>query len=470
MSCQTALTERRGYLAVLGDAMLRYRGTIQAIQWSVVVIYAVLLVVPAWMPLPGHEAHILSNLTVFAAFVFWGLWWPFVLVSMVLLGRVWCGVFCPEGALTEAASRIGLGRPIPAWVRWPGWPFVAFLSTTLYGQMASVYQYPLGALVVLGGSTAAAVLVGLVYGKGKRVWCRYLCPVKGVFGLLAKLAPVHFTTDGRAWAAYNREARERGIRRSPAPDCAPLIPLKQLDSASNCHMCGRCSDYKGAIRLSTRPLASEVIRPPRDGEPSRWDFLLLLYGLLGVAVGAFHWSVSPWFVQLKQQVAVWLVHQGWLWPMTTTLPRWLLTNYPEQHDVLNLLDGVILLVYILATAVVIGSVLSLVLAGASRVIGAWSWPRLWHLSYCLIPLGGLGVFLGLSAITVTLLHHDGLRLLWVNDARAILLLLGSAASLALAWKIIGTYVAGVRRLVAMMGPVLAVSVVLWSWWLMFWGW
>ncbi len=63
---------------------------------SVVGLYACLLIVPAWLALPDHQAHILTHLTVFAEFVFWGVWWPFVLISMVLMGRVWCGVFCPK--------------------------------------------------------------------------------------------------------------------------------------------------------------------------------------------------------------------------------------------------------------------------------------------------------------------------------------------------------------------------------------
>ena len=49
-------------------------------------------------------------------------------------------------------------------MRWGGWPFVAFVLTTVYGQMVSVYQYPQAALLVLlGGSTVAAVAVGWVY-------------------------------------------------------------------------------------------------------------------------------------------------------------------------------------------------------------------------------------------------------------------------------------------------------------------
>ena len=176
-------------LARLGEAMRRHRRAIVALQWIVVLFYLVLLTVPAFMPLPQSGARILSNLTLFAQFAFWGIWWPFVMLSMMLVGRVWCGVLCPEGALSEWASRRGLGRAIPRWMRWSGWPFVAFACTTVYGQLVSVYEYPKAALLVLGGSTVAAIGVGFVYGRGKRVWCRYLCPANGVFALLDDSAP-----------------------------------------------------------------------------------------------------------------------------------------------------------------------------------------------------------------------------------------------------------------------------------------
>ena len=144
--------------------------------------------------MPPEDARMFNSLTRFAQFAFWGIWWPFVIASMLLVGRFWCGVMCPEGALTEFAGRPGKGRPIPRWMRWPGWPLVGFLGTTLYGQLISVYEYPGPVLVILGGSTVAAIAVGIVYGRGKRVWCRYLCPVTGVFALLAhvdRFLPVH---------------------------------------------------------------------------------------------------------------------------------------------------------------------------------------------------------------------------------------------------------------------------------------
>ena len=91
---------------------------------------------------------------------------------------------------------------------------------SVYGQLVSVYEYPQAALLILGGSTVAAAFIGYFYGKGKRVWCRYLCPVSGVFGLLARLAPVQFKVDRDAWNRYPQ--------RTPAADCAPLLSVSHL--------------------------------------------------------------------------------------------------------------------------------------------------------------------------------------------------------------------------------------------------
>ena len=43
-----------------------------ASQWGVVVAYVALLVTPALLPLPQGAAHIWTNVTLFAQFVFWG--------------------------------------------------------------------------------------------------------------------------------------------------------------------------------------------------------------------------------------------------------------------------------------------------------------------------------------------------------------------------------------------------------------
>ena len=83
-------------LARYGSWLARYARTVRAVQWLVVAVYAFLVVVPALLPLPADDARALNNVTLVAQWAFWGLWWPFVVLSMFAVGRTWCGVFCPS--------------------------------------------------------------------------------------------------------------------------------------------------------------------------------------------------------------------------------------------------------------------------------------------------------------------------------------------------------------------------------------
>ena len=412
----------------LGDAMRRYRRLILGVQWAVVVFYLALVMIPAFLPLPGTGASVLNNLTLLAQFMFWGIWWPFVIVATLTMGRVWCGVLCPEGTLTELASRHGLGRPVPRWLKWGGWPFAAFFITTVYGQLVSVYEYPKAVLLVLGGSTVAAVAVGFIYGKGKRVWCRHLCPVSGVFALLARLAPVHFRVDRKKWDA--------AASTHPVPvDCAPLLDMRRMKSGSQCHMCGRCSGQRDAVTLAPRLPGAEVANL-KAAEAGAWEARLLVFGIIGTAVGAFQWSSSPWFVAIKTRVAEWLIERDSFALLQDNAPWWLLTHYPEANDVFTWLDGIGVLTYIGATALILGSWITLWLRLAGALLPGDAKQNSRWIAYAFIPLGGLGVFLGLSALTVTLLKAEGVIMPWLPEVRGALLALAALWSLWQGWRML----------------------------------
>lgn len=413
-------------LARLGTAMRTHRRVILGIQWAVVIVYLGLLVAPAYLPVPPEDAHLWDNLRLFAQFLFWGVWWPFVMLSMMFMGRVWCGVFCPEGALSEFASRHGLGRPIPRWLRWGGWPFVAFACTTVYGQLVSVYEYPRAALLVLGGSTVAAVGIGLVYGRSRRVWCRYLCPANGVFALLAKISPLHFRVDADAWRASTGHGS--------MVDCAPLIDIGHMKSASACHACGRCSGHRDAVTLALRSPAHEILNTtPREArtEPA----LTLCYGVLGLATAAFLWSSSRVLVGVKGWAANWLVEHDMMWMLDDDAPWWILTHEPAASDVFTWLDGLCILGYILGVGLLIGTAVVLCLRLAQWLAGdaGLKWQAL---ALGLVPLAGTSIFLGLSMLTLGHLRAEHLNLAWVHPLRVSLLTLGSAFTLYLGWRLL----------------------------------
>ena len=116
-------------------------------------------------------------------------------------------------------------------------------------------------------------------------------------------------------------------------------------------MCGRCSGHRGAIALQLRAPGSEVVALP-EKDANAWEVRLLIYGLIGTAVGAFQWSASPWFVQAKITVANWLIEHDSFFLLGDDAPWWLLTHYPAASDVFTWLDGLMILAYITVTAVI----------------------------------------------------------------------------------------------------------------------
>ncbi|MCB2022816.1 MAG: 4Fe-4S binding protein, partial [Burkholderiaceae bacterium] len=86
----------------------------------------------------------------------------------------------------------------------------------------------------------------------------------------------------------------------------------------------------------------------------------------------------------------------------------------------------------------------------------------------LIPAAGMGVFLGLSATTLTLLQHEGLWTGWANPLRFTLLALALAWSLRIEWRLTGmrTRQPG-RRLAAVALVCVGLLPFCWAWLLLF---
>lgn len=443
----------------IGNWLGRHQKLIWSLQWIIILIYILLMFVPVFLPLPDESATLFHHFTVFAGFLFWGIWWPFVLISIILFGRLWCGVLCPEGALSEFANRFGRGRAIPRWIRWGGWPFVAFGLTTIYGQMISVYQYPKPVLLILGGSTLAAIIVGLLYGKSSRVWCKYLCPVTGVFNLLARLAPWRYQPKAGEWSPDQLQ-QIKNVR------CPTLLPLAKMPGAANCLMCGKCAIAKGAIELKLRSPHEEIVMSSTNNQI--YDSLLIIFGLCGLASAAFQWPNSFWFSHFREVLDSGLLAHQITWVFNSNAPWWIFTHYPERGDVFSWIYGGEVIFYILAVGLGIGSVLTISIIMAVKSAGKFSLARFNQLSQSLIPLGGMNVFIGLLANTLSILQkYANLGFVWANDLKFVLLALATLWSVILAYKIIRNFtVSAARRILSLLLMSICFCVVNYTWILM----
>ncbi len=411
--------------ARLGDAMRAHQKIILIVQWGMVALYAFLLLAPLWLPLPDEKARITSNVQLLAQFLFWGVGWPLIMLSMMLFGRVWCGVFCPDGTLTEAISRHGRHGSIPRWMRWSGWPCVMLVATTVYGQLVGVYDFHPATMLLLGLPTAGALLTGFLYGNGRRIWCMYLCPANGVFALLAKIAPLHFRVDAAKWQAY----QGRPFR----VECAPLVDIRRMKGASDCHACGRCSGYRDAVELAMRAPDSEILAND-ERQQGIAQLVTLIFGILGVDTVALIWQGSRWFAWFMTTLAD-LLPSGTLSVLQQhAAPWWLLANYPEAKAVFSLFDGLCLLLALLAGGGLLALAIWCAVWLAARMAAdpLLSWRQL---SLALVPMAGVGLVLGLSLFTVKHLQAAGLALAWVPYAQVGLLMAGSLFSLRLAWRL-----------------------------------
>jgi polyferredoxin len=380
-----------GRWQAFGDLLQRKQAVVARIQWAFAALYVLLLVGPAVLPPPAAQVGVFDSLARFSEALFWGIWWPAVLLATLVFGQFWCGVLCPDGMLTEFSSRHGRGAKIPRWLRRAGWPMLGFALLMTYEQLTDAYRSPLATLALLGGCSVAAIVCGALVGRGKRVWCRYLCPLANVFALLSRCALLHFRVDRPAWDSAPR-------RRSAAVDCPLLLDVRRLNSNEKCNMCARCSGHCDAVALALRGPGGEIVAlGAGQGEARRWEALVIAFVLVGLSFGAQHWRGSPWCAAI-----------------TAAQPGW-----PP---------ALVAATALLLPALLVGGSLALLLLLA----GVGSLQRSVRLAYALIPLAGIGLFLGSLEYSLEILAREGIALgHWLPAIRASFLLPALAWSMML---------------------------------------
>lgn len=365
-----------------------------AIHVTMITLYLALIVIPPFLPKPLDGAAPFSNFVSLSRFVIWCVWWPGVLLSTLMFGRLWCGVFCPEGALSAYASRLGSQRAVPSWMRWGIMPLLAFVTITVIGQLFEVDEEPVPQLVILGGSTLLAIGVGLLFTQRVWAWCRYLCPVSLLFGVFSRLGLLHFRVDHQRLTAS-----ERGLdAQSKRGPCPVRIHLPVMATNRYCLMCFRCAGWRDAIHLACREPGAELMQV-RNSEPLFWEVIFLFGGAIGLPLGVFHAEAQEM--------------QG--------LPLVLLLLGSTAGSVL---------------------ILSLVTLGAAQLMtnngdAMTLRERFTCLGYVLTPLSLFSLFLGLSKPTFECLQTLGLAAGLTDAFRCALLGGGALWSLYLCWNTLG---------------------------------
>jgi len=229
--------------------------------------------------------------------LFWAWWWPLILLSFPLVGRLWCS-FCPFMVWGEIAQRLArsLGHEPRRWPRgesdrWAA-PLLAagFAAILLWEALADLPNRAGLSSCLLLLITAGAVIGSWFYEK--RFWCRYLCPVGGMNGLFAKLAISELRAQaGTCSGSCSSYACFKGGPAEGEGMATRGCPLgthpAHLADNRNCVLCLTCAQAcpHRSVQLRLRPPAADL---QREMDPPQGEVGLIL--VLAGGVCLHHWQ------------------------------------------------------------------------------------------------------------------------------------------------------------------------------------
>src|SRR3989344_9071046 len=71
-------------------------------------------------------------------FILWTLWWPFLYITLLFLGRFWCGFICPVGLVNEIGNSISKAKKNYL-LNYSWLPFVILIVVVFWEQISGLF-------------------------------------------------------------------------------------------------------------------------------------------------------------------------------------------------------------------------------------------------------------------------------------------------------------------------------------------
>ncbi|MEW6348720.1 MAG: sigma 54-interacting transcriptional regulator [Thermodesulfobacteriota bacterium] len=213
-----------------------------------------------------------------AAMIMWALAWPGMIVGAIFGARIWCSI-CAIGALSKLAKRIvALELPFPEVLKRRSDFLIAggILFIVWVECATDMRSSPEGLGVLLVSMFILAFVLNTLYAR--QAWCRYLCPLGGMTGVLARTSILELRADS-AVCLSRCSSHDCYVGTAQTEGCPFGQVVATLHSNHFCKICGLCVKNcpYDAIELNLRPPGYELglVRHVRVGT----GFLVL--GLTG---------------------------------------------------------------------------------------------------------------------------------------------------------------------------------------------
>lgn len=397
------------------------------IQLFMLLVFLFLIIASVCAVNPNSTDTIFTSVILLSQFLFWGVWYGACLLSVIPFGRIWCGMFCPLGAVTQWVGRFGFKRKIPNWMKSEFWLIFMFTIITILGQTLDVRDDPWGMIKLFGFIFILAITIGLVYSQNNgRPWCRYFCPIGKILGVISRLSFIHISPNsGVRSLPKNKEHFVQGRL------CPTDYNLPYKVSTNNCITCGKCvtTQHKAGLGTYLRSPGSELTNIlERDPNWSEIAFILLAPGL---SAGGFLWLILHQYQLFREYVANFLINHNMMWAFDPA--PWLLSSQTWNQN-FNWVDISTIIVYMLFYGLVTALISGVLIATAS--LFAKSSPKgfkktFYVLTYQFTPLAMLTIVIGLCGKFFEVMQSDFSMLQSTSDAvKAILF------SISIIWSIL----------------------------------
>ena len=238
----------------------------------------------------------------------------------------------------------------------------------------------------------AAIVLGFVYGKKKRAWCRHMCPIGLLLGVFSRIGAVQFTA--KRPKSGNDRFTEKTI-------CPMMIDIPRKQESRHCIECFRCvhPEAKSGLFLQLRSPGREI-ENIRQHNPNRYE-VWFLFLATGVALGGFLWLVLPQYQLIRAAVGEWFINGGHYW-IGDSGPTWLMSVHPERREVFNWLDFFTIVGFMSATMIIMTAVLAFSTWMAAWLAGKAGADlslkdRFTELGYQYTPVAMVSLIIGLGA-------------------------------------------------------------------------
>jgi DNA-binding NtrC family response regulator/polyferredoxin len=221
-----------------------------------------------------------------AALFSWAVGWPTLIIGAFVWARFWCSL-CPIGTLSKLAKKIvALERPFPQVLKNYSDLFVvgAVLFIIWLETATDIRSSPFNVGLLLTTMLASAIVVGVIFER--QSWCRYMCGLGGMIGILSKTSALELRADRNV--CISQCASNECYLGTPDVEGCPFGQVApKLHSNRFCKICGQCVKNcpHDAMNLNLRVPGKEIWEMQHTNSRTAFLIMGMISGLLSEMLG-----------------------------------------------------------------------------------------------------------------------------------------------------------------------------------------